>query len=164
MNESAFVKDVSGCYTLARPVSADEVVGQAEHIIKERVVRMDWMSDPTAARKWLATKLAGKEHEVFGVIYLNTRHQVLAYDELFRGTIDGCSVPPREVVKEALRHNAAQVILFHNHPSGIPEPSDADKRLTQRLKAALGTVDIRVLDHIVVGGGDCISFSERGLL
>jgi DNA repair protein RadC len=104
------------------------------------------------------------EHEVFGCLFLDNQHAVIAAEDLFRGTIDGASVYPREVVKRALALNAAAVILYHNHPSGVSEPSQSDQRLTQRLKAALGTVDIRVLDHFVVGRAEALSFAERGLL
>jgi len=108
--------------------------------------------------------LAKREREVFAVMFLDNRHRLLAYEELFFGTIDGASVHPREVVKAALAHNAAAVILSHNHPSGVAEPSQADQRITQRLKDALGLVDVRVLDHLIVGEGEPVSFAERGLL
>jgi DNA repair protein RadC len=97
-------------------------------------------------------------------LYLDNRNRVITCQELFRGTIDGASVYPREVVKEALAHNAAAVILVHNHPSGVAEPSQADELITRRLKQALSLVDIRVLDHVIVGDGACESFAERGLL
>ena len=102
--------------------------------------------------------------EVFACLFLDNRHRVLAFEALFRGTFDGVSVHPREVVRCAIRHNAAAVILCHNHPSGIPEPSHADRILTDRLVAALELVEVRVLDHLVIGDGACVSFSERGLL
>jgi len=107
--------------------------------------------------------LAHLDHEVFAVLWLDNRHRVLSFEELFRGTIDGASVHPREVVKAALSHNAAACILAHNHSSGVSEPSQADVSLTSRLREALSLVDLRVLDHIVVGE-DCTSFAERGLL
>lgn len=119
---------------------------------------------PGAVKDYLRLLLADLEHEVFGLMYLSNQHRLIERDELFRGTIDGAAVYPREVVKAALAHNAAAVILYHNHPSGLAEPSQADQRLTQRLKVALGTVDIRVLDHLIVGGMDVVSFAERGLL
>ena len=103
-------------------------------------------------------------HEGFCGVFLDNRHRVIALEELFRGTIDGASVHPREVVKRALAKNAAAVILAHNHPSGIAEPSQADELITRRLKEALALVDIRVLDHLVIGDGVCESFAERGLL
>ena len=112
----------------------------------------------------LLCKLAGQEREQFLALFLDNRHRVIASEVLSEGTIDGASVYSREVVKAALRHNAAAAIFAHNHPSGIPEPSQADQRLTQRLVKALELVDIRVLDHIVVGGTDTVSFAERGLL
>jgi len=101
---------------------------------------------------------------VFGCLWLNNRHNVIRVNPLFRGTIDAAAVYPREVVKEALQVNAASVIFYHNHPSGDPEPSSADRALTDRLKTALATVDIRVLDHIVIGGNKTVSFAERGLI
>jgi len=104
------------------------------------------------------------DHELFCCLYLDNRHRVLRFDELFRGTIDGTSVYPREVVKEALGVNAAAVILAHNHPSGVAEPSQADERITKRLKAALDLVDIRLLDHFIVGDGAATSLASRGLL
>lgn len=122
------------------------------------------LASPRAARDFLRAQLRDREHEVFCCLHLDNRHRLIAFEELFRGTIDGASVHPREVVKSALARRAAAVILAHNHPSGIAEPSQADQRLTQRLKAALGTVDIRVLDHFVVGEAEALSFSERGLL
>ena len=119
---------------------------------------------PVAVRKYLSAKLADFEHEVFAVLFLDTQHRLIEYSELFRGTIDSASVYPRELVKEALRLNAAAVIVSHNHPSGNPEPSRADEVLTQRLKEALALVDVRTLDHIIVAGGSTISFAERGLI
>jgi DNA repair protein RadC len=110
------------------------------------------------------TRLATREFETFCLIYLDNRHRLIACEDLFRGTIDGASVHPREVVKEALRHNAAAVILAHNHPSGVAEPSHADELITRRLREALQLVDIRVLDHLIVAGGETVSFAERGLI
>jgi len=109
-------------------------------------------------------RFGGIEHEVFACLYLDNRNRVTACKELFRGTIDGSSVHPREVVKEALAHNAAAVILVHNHPSGVAEPSQADELITRRLKQSLSLVDIRVLDHLIVGDATVESFAERGLL
>jgi DNA repair protein RadC len=122
------------------------------------------LSNPRATREFLRVRLRDLPHEVFCCVYLDNRNRVIGFEELFRGTIDGASVHPREVVKEALARNAAAVILAHNHPSGIPEPSQADELITRRLKEALSLVDIRVLDHLVVGDAVCESFAERGLL
>lgn len=119
---------------------------------------------PADTESFLQARLQHLEHERFCCLYLDNRHRVLGFDELFRGTIDGTSVYPREVVKEALAINAAAVILAHNHPSGIAEPSQADERITTRLKAALDLVDIRLLDHLIVGDGKATSLARRGLL
>jgi DNA repair protein RadC len=109
-------------------------------------------------------RLRDLPHEVFGCIFLDNRHRVLGFDELFRGTIDNTTVYPREVVRQALHRNAAAVILAHNHPSGVPEPSDADRLITRRIRDALDLVDVRLLDHVVVGDGACVSLAGRGLL
>jgi DNA repair protein RadC len=119
---------------------------------------------PTDTEAFLHARIRHLGHEMFCCLYLDNRHHVLRFDELFRGTIDGTSVYPREVVKEALAINAAAVILAHNHPSGVAEPSEADERITRRLKAALGLVDIRLLDHLIVGNGTTTSLASRGLL
>jgi DNA repair protein RadC len=122
------------------------------------------LSSPRATRDFLVAKLRDLEHEVFCCLYLDKRHRLIHFEELFRGTIDGASVHPREIVKLALQRNAAAIIIAHNHPSGIAEPSQADELITQRVKEALGLVDIRLLDHIVVGDGVSVSLAERGLI
>ena len=122
------------------------------------------LSAPSATRQYLTTLLAPQERELFMLLALDNRHRVIASEILFAGTIDGASVHPREVVKCALRHNAAAVIFSHNHPSGVAEPSQADELITRRLRDALAMVDIRVLDHLVVGAGSTCSFAERGLI
>ncbi|MGQ0657240.1 MAG: RadC family protein [Chromatiales bacterium] len=122
------------------------------------------LTSPRATRDYLKSRLCGHVREVFACLFLDNRHRVLAFEELFLGSIDAASVHPREVVRAALRHNAAAVIFAHNHPSGVAEPSAADEHLTRRLKEALLLVDIRVLDHFVIGDGDPVSFAERGLL
>ncbi len=119
---------------------------------------------PADTEGYLQARLRHLDHEVFCCLFLDNRHRVLHFDELFRGTIDGTSVYPREVVKEALAVNAAAVILAHNHPSGVAEPSQADERITQRLKAALELVDIRLLDHLIIGSGTATSLASRGLI
>ena len=119
---------------------------------------------PSRVKDYLKLQLAGREHEVFAVLFIDVRHQLLAMEEMFRGTLTQTSVYPREVVKRALEMNAAAVMLAHNHPSGVAEPSRADEFLTQTLKSALALVDVRVLDHLVVGRDSVVSFAERGLL
>ena len=159
-----FIRDAEGNYLMNRPANAEEIVSLAESILRERVERGEPLTDPATVKRWLTTRLSDRSHEVFCVLFFDNRHRIIAFEELFRGTIDGASVHAREVVKEALHHNAAAVIFVHNHPSGIAEPSDADRRLTQRLKDALALLDIRTLDHFVVGGTEVVSFAERGLL
>jgi DNA repair protein RadC len=122
------------------------------------------ISSPTAARDYLTLKLASLPHEVFCVLYLDAQHRVIDFQEVFRGTLTQTSVYPREILKEALARNAAAVILSHNHPSGIAEPSRADEALTLALKKALALIDVRIIDHIVVAGSSTVSFAERGLL
>ena len=138
---------------------------RAAAILEARCVREgDVLSNPTDARRAVQLRTATLEHEIFGLVYLDNKHRVLGFEDLFRGTIDGCTVHPREVVKAALRMNAAAVLIYHNHPSTDPTPSRADELLTQRLKEALNLLDIRVIDHIVIGGTEVVSFAERGLL
>ena len=122
------------------------------------------LTNPEETRRYLTARLRAHPFEVFACLFLDNRHRVIAFEALFRGTVDGASVHPREVVRCALRHNAQAVILCHNHPSGEPEPSHADRILTDRLVAALSMVEVGVLDHLVIGDGACVSFSERGLL
>jgi DNA repair protein RadC len=122
------------------------------------------LASPRATRDFLSSQLRDLEHEVFVCLYLDKRHRLIQYQELFRGTIDGASVHPREIVKLALQRNAAAIIIGHNHPSGVPEPSHADELITQRVKEALALVDIRLLDHIIIGDGASVSLAERGLL
>jgi len=143
----------------------DQVIEEAKAILYRRLVNENQeLTSPTTVRNFLQLELAEEEREVFAVIFLDTRHKVIAFDRLFYGTIDGASVYPREVAKAALQHNAAAMILAHNHPSGNPQPSEADKRLTKRLVAAMELLDIRVLDHFIVGEGRPVSFAEHGLL
>lgn len=140
------------------------VIGEALQILEAKYfVRGSALCSPDAIRTYLKLKLNHLEHEVFCALFLDTRHQVISFDEMFNGTIDGASVYPREVVKRALSRNAAAVVFVHNHPSGMPEPSQADQHITRRLQDALALIDVRVLDHFVVGD-EVVSFAERGLL
>lgn len=154
------VRDTDGTY---RKASDDEVITAARSAINRRFRRGAALCSPAASQEFLRIRLSALEHEVFAALWLDNRHRVIAFEELFRGTIDGASVHPREVVKSALGHNAAACILAHNHPSGVSEPSRADQAITTRLKDALALIDVRVLDHIIVGE-TCASFAERGLL
>jgi DNA repair protein RadC len=130
----------------------------------EDMRRQPVLTNPRAVRDYLSVHYAGQEREVFGVMFLDNRHRLIAVEEMFLGTVDGASVHPREVVKRALRLNAAAVILAHNHPSGVAEPSQADELITARIRDALALVDIRVLDHLIVGGTSVTSLAERGLI
>lgn len=163
MQESSrlYVRNGNGRYTVA---TADRVVEAARTVAEQRVQRGQSFSDPAKASQYFQDMLGSLEREVFAAAYLDTRHRLIEYVELFQGTIDGAEVHPREVVKRALRCNAAAVILAHNHPSGTVEPSAADRTVTARLKQALALVDVRLLDHIVVGGGDGLSMAGRGLI
>lgn len=153
-----------GTYRLTGDVTDAQLLHLAKMIARRKLRRGNKLTQPDKVHRCLQTLLLDYPHEVFGTLLLDSQHRLIAFDELFRGTIDSASVYPREVVKHALSHNAAAVILFHNHPSGDPEPSDADRRITQRLKDALGLVEIRVLDHLVVGHEGYTSFAERGWL
>lgn len=149
---------------LAKYVQLQAVLEMGRRHLRETLARGDVLSSPAATRDYLTAHLRAYPHEVFACLFLDTRHRVISFDELFRGTLDGASVHPREVVKRALQHNAAAVILAHNHPSGVAEPSAADESITRRLKDALALVDIRVLDHFIIGDGLAVSLAERGLL
>ena len=146
-------------------LSDDEIIAVAMGILAKRMMNGGpVLANPGTTRDYLRLRLADLQHEVFACVWLDNRHRVIAFEELFRGTIDGASVHAREVVKRCLKHNAAAVIFAHNHPSALAEPSRADEMITRRLKAALELIEVRVLDHIIVGGTNVESFAERGLL
>ncbi|MEW5787061.1 MAG: DNA repair protein RadC [Pseudomonadota bacterium] len=140
------------------------VLEMSRRALGETMRHGDALNSPGAVRDWLRLNLGGLGHEVFSVVFLDAQNRVLATEELFRGTLTQTSVYPRELVKRTLAHNAAGVILAHNHPSGVAEPSQADRWLTDQLKTALGLVDVRVLDHFIVAGSATLSFAERGWL
>ncbi|MAD45396.1 MAG: hypothetical protein CMH98_10350 [Oceanospirillaceae bacterium] len=140
------------------------VLEMARRHLAEELQHGDALTSPDLTRQYLIAQLRDLRHEVFACLFLDNQHRVLTFQELFRGTIDGAAVYPREVVKQALETGAAAVILAHNHPSGIAEPSQSDRAITERLQQALALVDIRVLDHLVVGDGYAVSFAERGWL
>lgn len=163
---AAEYEDVTGVAGLgpAKFAQLKAVLELGQRYLGESIRPGQPLSDPEAVRRYLAARLRDLPYEVFCCLYLDNRHRVLAFEQLFRGTINGAAVYPREVVKQALARNAAAVILVHNHPSGVAEPSRADETLTHRVREALDLVDIRVLDHLVVGDGEMTSFCERGLL
>lgn len=147
-----------------RPATRAEILSAARTLLARSFRRGVALSSPRLARDYLVVNYALREHESFIVLFLDNRHRLIESVEMFRGTIDGASVHPREVVKAALAKNAAAVILAHNHPSGVAEPSQADEVITSRLREALALVDIRVVDHLIVGGEDTVSLAERGLV
>ena len=154
-----YVRNGNGRYSVA---PADQVVEAARAVAKQRVQRGQSFSDPALASRYFQDMLGCLEREIFAAAYLDTRHRLIEYVELFQGTIDGAEVHPREVVKRALRCNAAAVILAHNHPSGTVEPSAADRAVTARLKQALALVDVRLLDHVIVGAWQSLSMAAKG--
>lgn len=151
-------------YSFNQPITKAELVRTAKDAVVNEIRDQPVFSNPHAVRDFLVLELAHLEIEVFYVLFLNSQHRLIKKQKLFQGTIDGAAVYPREVARHAIKQNAAAVILAHNHPSGSPEPSAADKRITQRLKEALALLDIRVLDHLVVGGDRVVSFAEEGFL
>jgi len=160
-DSSLLVCDDQGRYI---PASAERILAAARDAIGIKYQRGASFTSTEVVKEYLGTKLVGFESEVFAVIFLDTQHKLIEYVEMFQGTIDGAAVYPREVAKAALRLNAAAVIFAHNHPSGNPEPSSADISITKRLKDALGLLDVRALDHIIVGGEIAVSLAERGLV
>jgi DNA repair protein RadC len=148
----------------AKYVQLQATLEIAQRTLCEELRLGDTLRSPDTVSNYLQLALGGKHQEVFLVLFLDTQNRLIAAEELFRGTLNHASVYPREVVKRALAHNAAAVILAHNHPSGIAEPSQSDQQLTAALKQALALVDVRVLDHFVVAAAECLSFAERGLI
>ncbi len=151
------VKDLS-------KAEADTIIRLAFNLLEMRHQPGQALCSPDETKAYLRLKLSDYRAEVFGVLFLDNRHRIIADEELFQGTIDGASVHPRIVVQRALKLNAAAGLFYHNHPSGVAEPSNADEKITRRLKEALALVDIRVLDHFVVSAGESTSFAERGIL
>ncbi len=148
----------------AKYAQLQAVLEMARRALEEELKSGDTMNSPKSVRDYLRLGLQGKKYEVFVGIFLDSQNRAIAIEELFNGTLTHTSVYPREVVKRALHHNAAAIIFAHNHPSGVAEPSQADEVLTQALKQALALVDVKVLDHFIVGGGTAMSFAERGLI
>ena len=159
--QELLVRNEDGTY---RQATADEVLRHARQVLSRWVRRGATMSSPEAVKDFLRLRIGTLDHELFAVLFLDAQNRIIEIKDMFRGTLTQTSVYPREVVKDALALNAASVILAHNHPSGLAEPSRADELLTQALKTALALVDVRVLDHLVVAAAHTISFAERGLL
>lgn len=161
VSSSLQVREADGQY---RDATHEEVLAVARRVLSHRVRRGAKLDSPKVVRDFLCLQLGHLEHEVFAVIFLDAQMHLIAYREMFRGTLTQAAVYPREVVKEALALNACAVLLVHNHPSGSVEPSRADELLTDNLKQVLGVIDVRVLDHFVVAGDTTVSFAEHGLL
>jgi DNA repair protein RadC len=161
---SSVKNETKATYTASVSTNEDQIIAQAISILESRLLRGPALVNSDLTRDYLRLKIGERDHEVFVVVHLDNQHRVTQVEELFRGTIDGCAVYPREVVKSCLLKNTAAVIFAHNHPSGVAEPSQADIKITNQLKAALNTVDVRVLDHVVVSAVTSVSFAERGLL
>jgi len=159
-------KTLTSCHGvgLAKYVQLQAALELGERYLYASLDRGDGLLDPGTTRSFLKSKLRGYDREVFACLFLDNQHRVISYEELFFGTIDGASVHPREVLKRVLHHNAAAVIFAHNHPSGVAEPSQADRRITDRLKSALSLVDVRVLDHMIIGDAEVMSFAEAGFI
>ena len=154
----------TGTYVMDSPVTEADILQMARQLAMSRLSKGRALTDPTQVFSHLQTLLQYHEHEIFALLLLDTKHRVISFQELFRGTLDGANVYPREVVKIALEHNAAAVILVHNHPSGDPEPSQGDRSLTRTLREALNLIGVRTQDHIIVGSDGCTSLAEHGYL
>ena len=151
----------AGTYHIPEPVTEAELLTMAQRLANRRLAKGRTLQGPSSLYRALQTRLLDRDHEVFGVVYLNNRHRILGVEELFRGSIDGTSVHPREVVKQALAYGAAAVICVHNHPSGNLAPSAQDEAITQRLRQALDLVEVRLLDHVIVSAEGYTSMAER---
>ena len=159
------VCEATGGFAVTRSnLSEDDILAAAETIIERRYVRIGQLYSVTETKQFLRSKLITRKEEAFVVVFLDNHHRVIAYEELFFGSINGATVHPRQVVKRALHHNAAAVVLSHNHPSGNACVSEADRRITAELVRALGLIEVRVIDHVVIGFDEMVSFAERGLL
>lgn len=148
----------------AKYVQLQAVMEMSRRYMESTLTRGDALVNVQTTKQYLQQQLRAYPYEVFACLFLDNKHRMIKFEELFRGTLDGATIYPREVVKQALSHNAAAVIFAHNHPSGLAQPSEADYQITQRLKTALELIDIRVLDHIVIGDGESVSFAELGKL
>lgn len=158
------IDETKGTYTVLTPVTEKDILTMANQLAKNRLAKGNVIERPSSAFIYLQTLMSQYEREVFGAIFLDNQHRIISFEEIFLGTLNVTNIHPREVVKKALAVNAAAVIFVHNHPSGDPEPSEADKKITVQLRETLNLIDVRVLDHIVVGAQSCISMAERRLV
>ena len=151
-------------YTISSPVTESDIFGMASLLAKKRLAEGKVINCPSDSYVYLQALMGKYEREVFGLLFLDIQHRIIKFEELFHGSLNVTNIHPREVVKRVLELNAGAVILVHNHPSGDPEPSEADKKITVQLRDALNLVDVSVLDHIVVGAKECVSMTERRLI
>ena len=158
------IDETSGTYTVSEPVTERDILMMARQLAQNRLAKGCIIERPSSAFLYLQTIMGSYENEVFGSVFLDNQHRIICFEELFHGSINAANIYPREVVKKALSVNAAAVIFVHNHPSGEPEPSHADKHITVQLREVLNLIEVRVLDHVVVGVKECISMAERGLM
>jgi len=158
------LNEVTGKYEVKTDLTCADILDMADSIVSKKYKRGTTITCAADSKTLFISKLRAREREIFAVLFLDNRHQVIEYSELFSGTIDAASVYPREIVKQALLLNSAAIILSHNHPSGVSEPSESDIKVTKRIKAALELVDIRLLDHIIVGGNETTSLTEKGII
>lgn len=158
------IDEENGTYTVSSPITEVDILEMARQLAKSRLAKGCSIECPSAAFIYLQVLMGSYENEVFGVLFLDNQHRIINFEELFQGSLSFTKIHPRVVVKRALSVNAAAVIFVHNHPSGEPEPSHADKHITVQLREALNLVEVRVLDHVIVGGKACISMAERGLI
>ena len=157
-----FVRNEQGLYHVQGTIRAEDIIGTAAELIYEDLASREALTKPTDAAQFFQLRLANESNECFTALFMDNRHRVLSFETLFTGTIDGAAVYPRVVMQRALAINAAAVIFAHNHPSGDCEPSEADRAITRRLQEALGLMDVRVLDHLVVSRAGWVSLAERG--
>ncbi|EKT4452716.1 DNA repair protein RadC [Pseudomonas juntendi] len=157
-------REASGTYIMESPVTEADILQMAKQLAMSRLSKGQALTEPKQVFSHLRTLLQYHEYEVFALLLLDSKHRVIGFRELFRGTLDSATVYPHEVVKNTLEHNAAAIIMVHNHPSGDPEPSQADRNLTHKLREALNLVGVRTLDHIIVGREGCVSLAEQGYL
>ena len=158
------IDETSGTYTVSEPITECDILMMARQLAQNKLARGCIIERPSSVFLYLQTIMGCYENEVFGSVFLDNQHRIICFEELFHGSINAANIYPREVVKKALSVNAAAVIFVHNHPSGEPEPSHADKHITVQLREVLNLIEVRVLDHVVVGVKECISMAERGLM
>ena len=164
MSEVLLIESPDGYYQTSKPLTGNELIKATSNVLQKKFERGDEICSPESSKKFLQLALGSEDREQFGVIFLDNAHRVIAYEVLFMGSLNSSEVHPREIAKRGMEHNSPAIICCHNHPSGLPEPSPADKEITQAIISACNLLSIRVLDHIIVGGSETFSFAENGLI